>query len=166
VKLPPLPLLKAMESDLPCEARPFLRLAERFGISEAELLEGLTAGLANGLIRRFGARISHQEAGFNSNVMVVWQVHADEIERVGAVMAAHPGVTHCYERPAFPGFPYNLYTMIHGRSAEECQQAIDSIASRSGISSYRALRTTKEFEKSTPTYSQLLTAGRLQPEGK
>ena len=151
-----LSLLQAMECDLPCEPRPFARLAERFGLAEQELLCALQEGLASGLIRRYGARISHQQAGFDANVMVVWQVAPAQVERAGQAMASHPAVSHCYERPAFPGFPYNLYTMIHGRAAEECRRAIAEISAQSGVTSYRALWTTREFKKTTPSYSALL----------
>jgi len=149
-------LLKAMESDLPCERRPFLRLAEQFGLGEAELLKALRQGLKKGLIRRYGARISHYQAGFSCNAMVVWQVPSGEVERTALILASHAAVSHCYERPTFPGFPYNLYTMIHGRRREECEKVIAEIAEASGVKCYRALWTTKEFKKSTPCYSRLL----------
>jgi siroheme decarboxylase len=160
----PLSLLKAMEANLPCEPRPFLRLAQRFGLTEDELLRTLRECLDSGMIRRYGARIKHQEAGFSANVMVVWQVSEDDVDRVAASMVPHPAISHCYERPAFPGFPYNFYTMIHGRSRAECEAVISQLSSQSGVTAYRALWSVKEFKKATPCYSELLA--QTEPEMK
>jgi DNA-binding Lrp family transcriptional regulator len=148
--------IRALESDLPGESRPFLKLAEQFGLSEGELLNSLKALIADGTIRRYGARVSHQRVGFSANVMVIWQAPSEEVEKIGQIMATFAAVSHCYERPTFPGFPYNLYTMIHGRSREECETVIAEISSVSGVTSYRALWSIKEFKKSTPRYSELL----------
>ncbi len=154
-------MLQALESDLPCEPRPFLRLAEKFGVSEEELLQSLRQGLKEGLLRRYGARVNHYRAGFSHNVMVVWQIPEEEVEKAAAIMASHPAVSHCYERPSFPTFPYNLYTMIHGRSREGCEAAIAQIAADSGVRTYRALWTVKEYKKTTPIYSQLFASANL-----
>jgi siroheme decarboxylase len=148
--------IKALESDLPCESRPFQKLAEKFGLTEEELIGTLKSCIAEGTIRRYGARISHQRVGFSANVMVVWQVPSEAVEKVGEIMASFAAVSHCYERPTFAGFPYNLYTMIHGRSREECEKVITEISAASEIKSFRALWTTKEFKKSVPLYSELL----------
>ena len=158
MKVPALSVLKAMETDLPTEPRPFLKLADRFGTTEQEVLEALQRGLETGLVRRYGARIAHQQAGYAANVLVVWQVEHSELDRMGFLMAAHPAVSHCYERPVIEGFPYNLYTMIHGRSRAECEQVIAQLAEKSGLTSYRTLWTVKEYKKSVPRYSELLLA--------
>jgi DNA-binding Lrp family transcriptional regulator len=157
-------LLAAMETNLPIESRPFLRLAERLGVKEKDLLEAIRAGLRRGLIRRYGARVSHRRAGFSANVMTVWQVTAEKVEAVAGIMAAHPAVSHCYERPTFAEFPYNLYAMIHGHSRKECETVIAEIAARSQIRYYRALWTTQEFKKTAPSYSQLIADAKSTDE--
>jgi DNA-binding Lrp family transcriptional regulator len=148
--------IKALESDLPGESRPFLKLAEQFGLSEGDLLNSLKALLSDGTIRRYGARVSHQRVGFSANVMVVWQAPSEEVEKIGQIMATFGAVSHCYERPTFPGFPYNLYTMIHGRARGACEKVIAEISAATGVTCYRALWSIKEFKKSTPVYSELL----------
>jgi siroheme decarboxylase len=154
----PLPhhLLMAMESDLPCESRPYQRIAEYYGMTEVELLNALREGIGSGLIRRYGARVRHQSAGYTANVMVVWQVTDDIVDDVAVKMTSHPAVSHCYMRPSFPGFPYSLYTMVHGRSREECEVAISELAQQNGLAEYETLWTAKEYKKTTPCYSQLL----------
>ena len=145
-------LLAALQLDLPCERRPFACLAERVGVSEGELLESLRAGLDDGLIRRYGARVQHHSAGYQANVMVVWQVAPESVEEVGGKLALHPAVSHCYERPTFEDFPYNLYTMIHGKSRADCERVIAELQAVTGVREFAALWTKREFKKSAPRY--------------
>ncbi|MNE67073.1 hypothetical protein D3C80_1626610 [compost metagenome] len=42
-----------------------------------------------------------------------------DISRLGALLGAQPFVSHCYRRPRRPGWRYNLFAMVHGRSREE-----------------------------------------------
>jgi hypothetical protein len=92
--------------------------------------------------------------------MVVWDVPDDQIERFGRIAAEHRMVSHCYQRPRFDGFGYNLYTMIHGRSKQECESAASEIADRTGIRDFAMLYTTVEYKKSSPVYF----AGHRKPE--
>jgi hypothetical protein len=52
---------------------------------------------------------------------------------VGARMASFRGVSHCYQRPTYEDWPYSVFTMAHGRSKEECDAVLDSIAEDCGI---------------------------------
>jgi DNA-binding Lrp family transcriptional regulator len=145
-------LLAALQADLPCEPGPFARLGKEEGLSEETILEGLRTALASGVIRRYGARVRHQSIGYRANVMVVWRVRRERVEAAGSALAAHPAVSHCYERPPFEGFPYNLYTMIHGKSRAECERAIAELKSATGISDFAALWSRREFKKAAPRY--------------
>src|SRR5665811_2045693 len=72
----------------------------------------------DGEIRRFAASIGHRAIGITANAMCVWNVPDERIEGVGAIMAEFPEVTHCYERPRYPDWPYNLFTMVHSYTSE------------------------------------------------
>jgi len=100
-------------------------------------------------MRRFAAVLHHRQAGFSANAMGVWAVPGDdaEIERVGALMAGFRAVSHCYRRPSYPDWPYNIFTMVHGRSPEECEQTLTAVAAKTGIRDHRALYSTKEYKK-------------------
>ena len=119
-------LINALGGDIGDGPRPFAGLGCRLGISEAEVIEVIRGLRARGLLRRFGATLRHQKSGFTANAMVAWRVPEDEAERVGGVMAGFPEVTHCYQRRIVPGWPYNLYTMIHAVSDDE----IEALAER------------------------------------
>ena len=66
----------------------------------------------------------HQQSGYKSNVMVAWQVDEALIEQVGNTMADFKMVSHCYRRNPTGQWPYNLYTMVHGRSEADCRNTV------------------------------------------
>ncbi len=86
------------------------------------------------------------------NAMGAWDVPDDRTEQFGRLAASSKSVSHCYQRPRFNAFPYNLYTMIHGKSREECEAVARAISDETGITGYELLYTTTEFKKSSPVY--------------
>ena len=144
--------IRLLQGDIPLTARPFREIARRIGISEDRCLEMGREFKAKGYIRRFGATLRHRQAGFNANGMGVWVVPERDRERVGKIMASFKEVTHCYERPAFEGWPYNLFTMIHGRTKEECFEIAGRISKATGITDYRLLFSSREFKKTSMRY--------------
>ncbi len=103
--------------------------------------------MRQGTIRRFAAVLNHRQVGFSANGMVVWNCPQDRIDRIGAILASYPEVSHCYSRPAYPEWPYNLYAMIHGRSRQECESIAGKLAAATGLDNFRILFSTKEFKK-------------------
>jgi DNA-binding Lrp family transcriptional regulator len=93
------------------------------------------------------AILYHRRAGFSANGMGVWQVPEDQIATLGPRMAAVRGVSHCYQRPTYPDWPYSVFTMAHGRSKEECDAILDSIAEMPGIEGRATLYSSTEFKK-------------------
>lgn len=145
-------MITAIQSGIPISAEPFREIAEKLGITEDALLDQLQAWKDDGTIRRFGAILRHTEAGFSVNAMGVWNVPDARIDDFARVATSPEAVSHCYQRPRFEGFPYNLYTMIHGRSRAECEQTARRISEQIGITDYELLFTTEEFKKSPPVY--------------
>jgi DNA-binding Lrp family transcriptional regulator len=101
-----------------------------------------------GIIRRFGALVAHRRAGITANGMVVWDVPDEDIEKLGAIFAAHKAVSHCYSRPRFTGWPYRLYTMVHGKTREQVNGIAKELSASSGCDKYSILFSTREFKKS------------------
>jgi len=141
-----------LQEDLPIEPRPFETLATRAGMSVAELLEKARDFLASGMMRRYAAILRHWEAGFTVNVMSVWRVPEEKAEEAGRRMAEFAEVSHCYQRPTAPGWPYSHYAMIHARSEEEASRVVRQIAARTGLRDYALLRTMREFKKTRVKY--------------
>ena len=85
------------------------------------------------LLRRVAAILYHRRAGFSANGMGVWKVPEEEIMETGRRMASFRGISHCYQRPTYEDWPYSVFTMAHGRSKEECDAILDSIADECGM---------------------------------
>ena len=141
-----------IQGDIPLDPRPFLIAAEKVGMTEAEFIERIRRLKQDGVIRRFGATLRHQEAGFSSNAMVAWKVPEEKIEELGEKMAEFREVTHCYHRTPQPQWPYNIYTMIHGTSKQQCHKIAEKIAQATGIREYVLLFSEKEFKKTSMEY--------------
>ncbi len=145
-------IVREIQAGLPLAEEPYRAIADRVGMPEDELLAQLAEWKADGTIRRLGAVLRHREAGYSVNAMGAWDVPDAQVEEFGREAASLRSVSHCYERPRFEGFPYNLYTMIHGRSREDCEEAARVISERTGVTAYELLYTTAEFKKSGPVY--------------
>ncbi len=144
--------VKVLQRDIPLMARPFQVLAEAEGMSEEDLLVHARDMLETGVMRRFAAVLRHVWAGYRANAMVCWDVPPEAIDQVGMSMATHPAVSHCYERPSYPQWPYALYTMIHSHTEPALINVINELACTSRISVYQVLRSIKEYKKSRVSY--------------
>jgi len=145
-------IIHELQQDLPVVGRPFAVVAEKLGIGEKELLEKVRELVADGTIRRFGATLRHQRSGFEANAMVVWEVEPERVEEVGAVFASFQEVTHCYQRPTMPDWPYRLFTMVHGSSPEKCREIARKMAEAANVDTYDLLYTDEELKKTTMAY--------------
>lgn len=142
--------VRHMQRDLTLTEEPFVALADELGVPFEAVAAMHDYFLANGRMRRFAAVLHHRKAGFGANAMGVWAGPQDDpaaLRRLGETMAGFRAVSHCYQRPSYPDWPYNLFTMVHGRSTEECEQALDAIAAATGITDRHALYSTQEFKK-------------------
>jgi DNA-binding Lrp family transcriptional regulator len=139
--------IRATQGPMPVVSEPYAPAAERLGVSEDEVLARLESLRERGGLRRVAAILYHRRAGFSANGMGVWQVPEADILSVGMRMAAFRGISHCYQRPTYPDWPYSVFTMAHGRSKEECDAVLDAIAEDTGISERATLYSSTEFKK-------------------
>ena len=138
----------------PVSPRPFQEIAQELGLEEEAIVNIIQNLMDQGYIRRFGATIRHRISGFQANAMAAWAVPEAEVERVGAQMAAVREVTHCYEREISGEWPYNIFTMIHGKTQEECEAIALRMAAETGIQEYALLFSDAELKKTTMRYFQ------------
>jgi DNA-binding Lrp family transcriptional regulator len=144
-------ILQMVQDDLPDSPVPFAVIAESLGVDEQYVLDFLRSLAEDGSIRRFGATLRHQEAGYGCNVMVAWRVDRD-MERISRIMTARPEITHCYQRASCPEWPFNLYTMVHGKSSEDCQRVVQELREATGIESFEMLYSEDELKKTSMRY--------------
>jgi len=140
-------VIRATQGDLPVVPEPFARAAQSLGMDQDQLLAHLQGMQDRGLLRRVAAILFHRRAGFSANGMGVWKVPDERIMELGPRMAAFRGISHCYQRPTYADWPYSIFTMAHGRSKEECDAILDSIAADTGIEDRATLYSSTEFKK-------------------
>ncbi|MDF2566709.1 MAG: putative transcriptional regulator, AsnC family [Oscillospiraceae bacterium] len=145
-------IIRLLSDDLPLESEPFKGMAQKLGIDQKELLERIACLEQNGSLRRVGAALKHTNAGYCSNVMVVWNIDEKNAEHAGGFMADQREVSHCYQREHSEKWQYNLYTMIHGKSEQECETVIRKIADNIQHNGYKKLYTIKELKKTSAKY--------------
>ncbi len=140
-------VVRATQGDLPVEPEPYREAAATLGITQEALVAHLEGMKERGLLRRVAAILFHRRAGFSANGMGVWKVPEEQIAEIGPRMAAYRGISHCYERPTYPDWPYSVFTMAHGRSKEECDSILDAIAEETGVTERATLYSSTEFKK-------------------
>ncbi len=145
-------VILALQRDLDITPRPFQELAEQVGASEEDFLAAISNLVTKGYIRRFGATLRHQKSGFEANALVAWKVPEADLHRIGEEMAAQRVVSHCYARRPAAGWPYNLYTMVHGRSREDCLEVAARMARETGLQDFQVLFSESELKKTTMRY--------------
>jgi DNA-binding Lrp family transcriptional regulator len=145
-------VVASIQGDIPIVSRPYRVLAERIGVSEELFVETLQQLTDRGVIRRFGATLRHQKTGYQANAMTAWQVGEERIEEVGKIMASFRAVSHCYRRDPAEGWPFNLYTMIHGKSEEDCRNTAKEMSIQAGVEKYQLLFSKRELKKISMTY--------------
>jgi DNA-binding Lrp family transcriptional regulator len=142
-----LAVIRTLQGDMPVAPEPYAPTAAELGLSQAALLEQLESMRERKVLRRVAAILFHRRAGFSANGMGVWRVPEERVMELAPRMASFRGISHCYQRPTYPDWPYSVFTMAHGRSKPECDAILDSIAADTGIEERRTLYSSTEFKK-------------------
>jgi len=145
-------LIQQIQGDLPLSLTPYSVLAQKIGWPEKKVIQRIRFLKKLGIIRRFGAILRHQKAGYLGNALVVWKVPTELISPFSQLISNFPAVSHCYLRPTFPDWPYNLYTMVHGPTIKDCYFLAQKISQTTGVKEYRVLPSSREFKKSSMHY--------------
>ena len=144
--------LRILQQDLPLIERPFTAIADACGLTTIQLMELLKELSAEGILRKFGAILRHQKAGYGKNALVVWSVPPGAVEESGQVFASQAFVSHCYERsPSFQN-KYNLFTMLHARDNEDIAFLVERMSQQIHCNDYLVLDSLQEYKKTSPEY--------------
>ncbi len=139
--------IRELQKDMEIIDEPFVKAANNLEITESELFEKMKYYEDNGIMRRFAAILRHRQVGFTANGMIVWKVPEDRITEVGEKLGAFPQVSHCYERPTYPDWPYNVFSMIHCKTHDEAHKMAKTIQDQINVDDYRILFSSREFKK-------------------
>ncbi|ELY64987.1 siroheme decarboxylase subunit beta [Natrinema versiforme] len=153
-------LLLEIQNGFPLSATPYRDIAENVGYAVADVLEALERLRDTGCIKRIGCVVNHVVTGFDANCMVVWNVPDESLDEWGERAGGLPYVTLCYHRPRRPeqDWPYNLFTMIHGRDPAAVDEKIDELAADYLPVDHERLYSTETLKQTGARYDDLLGA--------
>jgi siroheme decarboxylase len=140
-------IILALNRPLGIIKMPFSAPARSLGWDEDEFLKAVKSYKKNGLIRRLGLILAHREIGLRSNVLVAWKVAEKDLARAANIFREAGEVSHCYQRKTHASWPYNVYTMVHGRDRQDCLRIVKRLSRINGIKDHRELFTLKELKK-------------------
>ncbi len=140
-------IIRYAQNDIEFVHEPFKKIVDAIGIDYDTFFGALDELQEAGVMRRFASILNHRKAGFSANAMVVWDVDEQNGEMIGEKAAAFSAVSHCYLRPKYPNWPYNLFTMVHGKSEEETNSIIEEMAAEIDAKSHMPLYSSREFKK-------------------
>ncbi|SDF90425.1 DNA-binding transcriptional regulator, Lrp family [Halorubrum xinjiangense] len=154
-------LLLAIQDGFPLSATPYADVAREIDAPVDDVLAAVERLLADGCIKRIGCVVNHVVTGFTNNCMVVWDVPDDELDERGEAVGSLPYVTLCYHRPRRPDqeWPYNMFTMIHGREAEAVDAKIDELAADHLPFDHERLYSTETLKQTGARYEDLVADG-------
>ena len=140
-------IIRSVQYDIDIVEEPFKKIIDELDISYDEFFLALQELQEAGVMRRFASILNHRKAGFSANAMVVWDVDETKGEEIGERAAAFSAVSHCYLRPKYPNWQYNLFTMVHGKNSDETDGIIEEMAKEIEAKSYMPLYSSREFKK-------------------
>lgn len=127
-------LIEAIGRGLPLVQRPYAEIAASLGRSEQEVIDGIERIMMRGDLKRFGVVVRHRKLGYRANGMVVWDIPDSRVDELGSCISRYPFVTLCYRRPRRPpAWPYNLFSMIHGRDRGAVIDQVAKIVRQHGL---------------------------------
>jgi len=146
-------ILRLVQGNLPDSATPFADIARETGTTEEQVLELVSRLKDSQAIRRFGATLRHQKAGYSHNAMVAWRLPENaDADAIGNAMASRPEISHCYIRRTTPEWTYQLYTMIHGQNPGDHARVVQELSQATGLTDYDVLESVRELKKTSMVY--------------
>lgn len=158
-------LIKVVEHGLPIVSRPYADIARQLDCTEQDVISRLQQLINNGAIKRYGVVVRHKELGYTANGMVVWNIPDDRVDELGICIGKYACVTLSYRRPRhLPGWPYNLFTMVHGSNREEVTKKVEEIVTSCGLQDIERdiLFSTRRFKQRGASYTQNNAAKSVQ----
>ena len=144
--------VRELQKDMDIIDEPFVKSANILGITESQLFDQMRHYESIGVMRRFAAILRHRQVGFTANGMIVWKVLESQISKVGQRLGAFPQVSHCYQRPTYPDWPYNVFSMIHCKTHDEAHEMAKTIQKQIQVDEYQILFSSREFKKTRVEY--------------
>ncbi|MDH5600006.1 MAG: AsnC family transcriptional regulator [Gammaproteobacteria bacterium] len=148
-------LITLIQRGLPLSPTPYADIGKKLELDETEVMQRIQKLKDDNVIKRFGVVVRHHELGYKANAMTVWNIPDERVTELGACMGQFDFVTLCYRRPRrLPEWPYNLFTMIHGKDREDVLANIEQLAKRCNLepAEHKVLFSTRRFKQRGAIY--------------
>ncbi len=122
------------------------------GIRQEQVIEIIKGLVEKKVIKKIRAVVDYKKLGFKANIMFAAKAEEKNIDENGWKLASLQQVSHCYRRPAFEKWPYNLYAMAHAIDKAELVAILENFAKESDIKEFQMLETVRELKKQPVTY--------------
>lgn len=120
-------LLNNWQHDFPLVARPFEAIAAATGLCADEVMAAYADHLGGGRISRIGGVFAGRAGG--DAMLAAMAVPPADLARVAAIVSAHPGVNHNYERE----HRHNLWFVLTGESPGAVDAALADLELHTGL---------------------------------
>ena len=134
-------IINRIQSDFPITSRPFEKIAQELGLTEADVLERVRNLKAAGIIRRIGGNFVPGRLGHVSTLCAA-RVPEEKIDQFAAAVNQYSGVTHNYLREN----PYNVWFTFIAPSRQVIEERLADIARETGIEDILNLPATHVFK--------------------
>ena len=148
-------LITLIQTGLPISPTPYADIGKKLQLSEDEVIARIKSLDDINVIKRLGVVVRHHELGYKANAMTVWNIPDEAVSELGSCMGQFDFVTLCYRRPRrLPEWPYNLFTMIHGKDREDVLANIEVLAKRCNLieAEHKVLFSTRRFKQRGAIY--------------
>jgi DNA-binding Lrp family transcriptional regulator len=134
-------ILNILQKEFPIEERPFLIVAGRCEISEAEVINRVQRLKDEGIIRRIGAVFEGSKLG-RAGSLCAARVPEDKLEMFVRAVNAFPGVTHNYRRDN----EYNVWFTATAGSRQEIDSFLAGLKESTGVTDIVDMRAVRTFK--------------------
>ncbi|MEE6209382.1 Lrp/AsnC family transcriptional regulator [Salarchaeum sp. III] len=151
-------VILGIQDGFPLTETPYADIAAALDTDTGDVLAAIDRLLDDNCIKRVGCIVNHVVTGFTNNCMVVWDVPDDRLDEYGRTVGELPYVTLCYHRPRRPDqdWPYNLFTMVHGRDPDAVDEKIDELAADYLPVDHERLYSTEKLKQTGAQYEELV----------
>ena len=118
--------------------RPYAEVAEKYGMSEDEVVEKVKLMLKEGILRNPGASVDGDKLGFKYNAMIVMKVK-DDVGVCKEIAEGVPEASHVVARYVEEKWPYPVYFVLHAVRKDLVEEVASRVIERVRPEDFRKL---------------------------
>lgn len=134
-------LLRELQLNFPFTPRPYRAVAQKFGLTEKQVIKKVKLFQDKGIIRYVGGIFDQRKLGIASSLIAL-SVPKKDLPRVVNIINSYPQVTHNYLRRD----KYNLWFTVSASSRNKLLRLVKEIKKKVGKEDMLDLATLKVFK--------------------